>query len=181
MGEIINRREEIHAASLPPEIADASTLVTKTDYATASKAGVVKVGTNINVASGKISVPAASDETAGVVKIGTGLAVDEDGFLNASATGSVCDKLFDGNVVQGGSTASELSAAYTGYTFLVFVKTTSATVEYGFPMIVDAISTATNNMNVSGVGSIRFDSEDATKFLMPQGSGTVAIKVYGLK
>ena len=97
MSEILNRREQIKAASLPPEIADASELVTKTDYATASKAGVVKVGNNINVASGKISVPAASDEVAGVVKVGTGLSVDENGALNVtggSGGGFTADVLF---------------------------------------------------------------------------------------
>jgi hypothetical protein len=181
MGEILNRREQIKAAAIPPEIADASTLVTKTDYATASKAGVVKVGANISVASGKISVADASDEVAGVVKVGSGLEVDESGFLNATAAGAICDKLFDGNVVQGGSTPRELSAAYTGYKFLVFVKTAGVNVEYGYPMITDAIATGTNNMNASGIGNIRFDAEDATKFLMPQGTGSVSIKVYGIK
>ena len=100
MGEILNRREQIKAASLPPEIADASELVTKTDYATASKAGVVKVGTNINVASGKISVPAASDEVAGVVKVGTGLEVDaETGALNVTGGGGGVTPvaLYEGN------------------------------------------------------------------------------------
>lgn len=179
MSEILNRREQI-SGTLLPVIPSSSDYVSPTDYATASKAGVVKVGNNINVSSGKISVPAASDEVAGVVKVGANLSVDENGALNA-AGGAGCDKLFDGNVTQGGSTASELNAAYTGYKFLVFVKTTGVSVEYGYPMIVDAISTATNNMNASGVGSIRFDAEDATKFLMPQGSGNISLKVYGIK
>lgn len=181
MGEILNRREQIVANKLPPEIPDPDTLVSKTDYATASKAGVVKIGSNISVSSGKISVPAASDETAGVVKVGNGLEVDENGFLNASAAGAICEKIFDGNVVQGSTTPSVLSAAYTGYKFLVFVKTTGVTVEYGIPMITDAISNAANNMNASGVGSVRFDTDDATKFIFPQNSGTISIKVYGIK
>lgn len=182
MGEILNRREQIIANKLPPEIPDVDTLVTKTDYATASKAGVVKIGSNISVSSGKISVPAASDETAGVVKIGNGLEVDaETGALNATATGAICDKLFDGNVVQGGTTPYELSAAYTGYKFLVFVKVSGVNVEYGYPMITDAISNGANNMNASGIGSVRFDTEDATKFILPQGTGSISIKVYGIK
>ena len=101
MSEILNRREQIKAAAIPPEIADASTLVTKTDYATASKAGVVKVGNNISVASGKISVPDASDEVAGVVKVGIGLEVDaETGALNVTGGGGggfSVDKIYDGD------------------------------------------------------------------------------------
>lgn len=96
MGEILNRREQIIANKLPPEIPDVDTLVTKTDYATASKAGVVKIGNNIDVSSGKISVPAASDETAGVVKIGANLSVDENGALNADAGGITVDELWSG-------------------------------------------------------------------------------------
>ena len=95
--EIKNKREDLFTASVPPEIVDASVVVKKTDYATASKAGVVKIGDNINVASGKISVPAASDTTAGVVKAGTNLSVDEDGFLNAAAGGITVDKLWSGS------------------------------------------------------------------------------------
>lgn len=93
MGEILNRREQIIANKLPPEIPDVDTLVTKTDYATASKAGVVKIGSNINVSSGKISIPAASDETPGVVKVGENLSVDENGFLNASGGGFTLTKI----------------------------------------------------------------------------------------
>ena len=96
MGEILNRREQIIANKLPPEIPDPDTLITKTDYATASKAGVVKIGNNIDVSSGKISVPAASDETAGVVKIGANLSIDENGALNADAGGITVDELWSG-------------------------------------------------------------------------------------
>lgn len=96
MGEILNRREQIIANKLPPEIPDPDTLVTKTDYATASKAGVVKIGNNIDVSSGKISVPVASDETAGVVKAGTGLSVDENGALNVTGGGITVDELWSG-------------------------------------------------------------------------------------
>lgn len=95
--EILNRREQIGANSIPPEIVDASVVVKKTDYATASKAGVVKIGNNIVVSSGKISVPAASDETSGVVKVGNGLEVDENGFLNASGGGGGTEVIYSGD------------------------------------------------------------------------------------
>lgn len=137
------------------------------DKASKSAFGIVKIGDNINVSSGKISVPEATADSFGVVKL--------------VASGVTCDKLFDDNIGQGSTTEKELSSAYTNYSFLVFVKTSGVNVEYGYPMIVDAISTGANNMNASGVGSIRFNSEDATKFYMPQGSGTIALKVYGIK
>lgn len=56
--EILNRREQIKAAAIPPEIANPSLLVTTSDKATKSKAGIVKIGDGINVANGVISVPA---------------------------------------------------------------------------------------------------------------------------
>lgn len=58
--EILNRREQIKAAAVPPEIANPSTLVTTSDKATKSKAGIVKIGNGINVSNGVISVPETS-------------------------------------------------------------------------------------------------------------------------
>ena len=50
--QILNRRENIYADGLPPEIASVDTLVTNTDFATADKGGVIKynntVGTTVN-------------------------------------------------------------------------------------------------------------------------------------
>lgn len=79
--EILNRREQIGAKKLPPVIGE------DVEKAGKSKYGVVKVGNNIDVANGVISVPAASDTAAGVVKVGSNLSVDENGFLNASGGG----------------------------------------------------------------------------------------------
>lgn len=93
--QILNRREKIFASDIPPEIPDTSTFVKKTDKATASAFGVVKVGDNINVSSGKISVPIGSAETAGVYKVGSGLSV-ADGVLSATAqtSGLTADVLY---------------------------------------------------------------------------------------
>ena len=83
---ILNRREKLRASVLPPEIPDGSTLVKKTDKASASKLGLVKIGDNISISSaGAISVPVGNSETPGVYKVGVGLSV-ADGVL--SATGS---------------------------------------------------------------------------------------------
>ena len=186
MGEILNRREQIVANKLPPEIPDVDTLVTKTDYATASKAGVVKIGNNISVSSGKISVPAASDETAGVVKIGTGLAIDESGALNVTAAGGITyEELFSGSISQGGSTHVVLSKPYTDFKALQLVWISGVNMTSGTPLVVSCIQTGNLNSNQSGLSnlsSLRFDPEDATYFTVPSGSGTVTtIKVFGIK
>lgn len=52
--------------------------VSTSDKATKSKFGIVKVGDNISVSSGTISVPVATEETYGVVKAGgSGVTIDE--------------------------------------------------------------------------------------------------------
>lgn len=58
--EILNRREQIKAAAIPPEIANPSTLVTTSDKASKSKAGIVKIGDGIDVSNGVISVTQSS-------------------------------------------------------------------------------------------------------------------------
>lgn len=135
-----------------------SGFIKNTDYATASAAGVVKIGDNIDVTeAGVISVP-----------------------FPASA-GFTMDKLFDNNVAQGSENEYTLSAAYTGYKFLTVTSPSTSTPTFGNVMVVDDIATGTNNLNPSGVVNIRFDAEDATKFKVPQGSGTKAIRIYGCK
>lgn len=57
MSEILNRREQIKAASLPPEIPAATGYVKPTDKASASKLGLVKVGDGLQISSaGVLSV-----------------------------------------------------------------------------------------------------------------------------
>ena len=52
--------------------------VSTSDKATKSKFGIVKVGDNLSVSSGTISVPVATEETYGVVKAGgSGVTIDE--------------------------------------------------------------------------------------------------------
>lgn len=177
MSEILNRREQIKAAAIPPEIADASALVTKTDYATASKAGVVKVGNNINVASGKISVPAASDETAGVVKVGTGLSVDEDGFLNASASsGFTMTKLVgEGSLLSGnidlGTKVAGHKALLVVFATLFSGRNTYSSVILPIEMIKAKVTAETTdyytipNANLNAFGSWYLDTTGDTDYL----------------
>lgn len=185
--QVVNRRENLLANAIPPEIADVSTLVRKTDKASASKLGLVKIGDNVNISSaGAISVPVGSSETAGVYKVGEGLSV-EDGVLSATggAGGLTVTQLFSGNVVQGDTTWKSLSEAYTGYTFLLLNMVSGANANAGELILVTNIQTAQYNTNKFGYGgaqiSLRFDAEDATHFCAPSGSGTVAISIYGIK
>lgn len=184
--QILNRREKLIVSNIPPEIPDTTTLVTKTDYATASKAGVVKIGSNLSVSSGKISVPVASDDTAGVVKVGDGLEIT-DGVLSAAGGGGVTlTELFSGNIVRGGSTPYTLSDAYTNYTFLLLCIAGASTVSSGELLPTSIISLAQYNENTFRSTDItlilRFDAEDATKFTAPSGSGTVSnVKIFGIK
>lgn len=182
--EILNRREQVAAASLPPEIVDASAVVKKTDYATASKAGVVKVGNNIDVSSGKISVPAASDETAGVVKVGANLSVDEDGFLNASAgsSGITVDELWSGNVSNDyvNITAS-LAHPLTDYKFLVVSRNDGYNVQPGQLLYVPNMASGTNNSNYLYFGSNNINIRLGDGTVSIGGSVTTNIKLLGIK
>lgn len=112
--------------------------------------------------------------------------IDIDALEKASGGGGgggvfTMEKIFDGNIVQGSSNVYELSTAYTEYKFLVATAPSAANPDFGKIMVVDDIANGTNNLNPSGIVNFRFDAEDATKFTVPQGSGTKAIKIYGFK
>ena len=63
------------------------TFVKNTDKATKSAFGIVKIGDNINVSSGKISVPVATAESYGVVKTGDmGSGIQQIYFNDVSGT-----------------------------------------------------------------------------------------------
>lgn len=181
MGEILNRREQIIANKLPPEIPDPDTLVSKTDYATASKAGVVKIGSNINVSSGKISVPAASDETAGVVKIGANLSIDESGALNASG-GITVDELWTGNVTSDyKNITSELAHPITDYKFLVVSRSDGYNVQPGQLLYVPNMASDTNNSNYLYYGSNNINIRLGEGTVSIGGTVTTNIKLLGIK
>lgn len=135
-----------------------SGFIKNTDYATASAAGVVKIGDNIDVTE------------AGVISV-----------TFPAAGGFTMDEIFSGSVIQGGNATYDLTTAYTGYKFLTVCRINGGTPEFGHVMPVPSIATGENNLNPSGVVNIRFDAEDATKFKTPQGSGSITIKIYGCK
>lgn len=112
--------------------------------------------------------------------------IDIDALEKASGGGGgggglTLDKIFDGSVVQGSSTEYTLTAPYTDYKIIIVAKVSGVNSEYGSPMITECIQTGANNLNTSGIVYLRFDAEDATKFKVPSGSGSVAIKIYGAK
>lgn len=183
MGEILNRREQIVANKLPPEIPDPDTLVSKTDYATASKAGVVKIGSNINVSSGKISVPAASDETAGVVKVGANLSIDESGALNASSGGITVEEIWSGNITTT-ATDYELVKPYSDYTILFMQSLPSINATRGGDLIVVDLMTSTENgtnfMKAGGV-DVEVKIVDDTHFNMKAGQSLNGVHIIGIK
>ena len=184
--EILNRREQVGASKLPPEIPDPDTLVSKTDYATASKAGVVKIGNNINVSNGKISVPAASDETAGVVKIGANLSVDESGALNASG-GITVEELWSGNLTDNLlNITSALAHPLTDYKaiFINVIPSTTSCSGTGI-IFVSTMPTATNNYSTVYYGiqntahiDIRLDNDTV---YIKAGASVQGVHIFGMK
>ena len=180
--EILNRREQIGASAIPPEIVDASAVVKKTDYATASKAGVVKIGNNIDVSSGKISVPAANGEVAGVVKVGANLTVDENGALNASAGGITVDELWSGNITNEYlDITNALAHPITDYKFLCVSLNTGSNVWPSQVLYVPNMSTATNNSNYIHFGTNNCNLRLGDGTVSIQGSGYNGIKLLGIK
>lgn len=53
------------------------------ENATKTKAGIVKIGNNLDINNGVLSAPLAKANTAGMVKVGDGLEIDNNGILSA--------------------------------------------------------------------------------------------------
>lgn len=66
--------------------ADLSAYVKKTDYATGTKYGLVKIGSNISVSNGMISLPYASTSSYGVMRVGSNLSVTS-GIVSGQSSG----------------------------------------------------------------------------------------------
>lgn len=133
-----------------------SGFVGKNDKATKSAFGVVKIGDNISVSSGKISVPVATEDTYGVVKAGSG--------------GCVVDVLWSGNLTSDfvDITAS-LSHPLTDYKFLFCSRVNGVNVEPCNLLYVADMSDGTNNQNTMYMGT-------NTPATIRLGDGTVSIK-----
>lgn len=106
--------------------------------ATNTLGGIKPDGTTITVNSetgvasavgSSYTLPAASAETLGGVKVGTGLSVTAEGVLSASGGGGITETLlFDG--ATNNTDVYTLSAAYTGFKFLIISAIYSGTSLY---------------------------------------------------
>lgn len=99
--------------------------------------------------------------------------------------GLTIESIFTGTVTKGITSAYTFTAPYTDYKILIFTTVDGVNTECGNPMVVASFSNETNNANATGhtgVTALRFDSEDATKFYTPIGSGNVTgVTIYGIK
>ena len=138
------------------------TFITTTDYATTSKAGIVKVGSNLtmNGTSHKLDVPIAASDTLGVVKVGSGLSI-ADGVLSASSSGSgiTADKILTGPYGYANTKRSftfPSGKTISDYKFLIirFAQLNDGTSSATGVIPVAAIPTDTGSIpfNVSGIG-----------------------------
>lgn len=98
--------------------------------------------------------------------------------------GLTFDELFSGNVSLGGATLYDLSHPYTDYKFICLVTVSGNNTTAGGIMPVANLSTGLYNSNGTGnanVTSIRLESDNASKFSTPSGSGSYTVKIYGAK
>lgn len=153
-----------------------SGFVSTSDKATKSKFGIVKVGDNISVSSGTISVPVATEETYGVVKAGGSGGLSFDTLYTEPETSP-----------PGQNAEITLTASSEGYKLLVVIIRSS----------VDATIFATHifspeeqNKRMSTAGSAPADSQaynwkynaNGTSLSCVGGnSANVWHKVYGIK
>ena len=145
--EILNRRQNILADSIPPEIPTGA--VTATSYATSSTGGVIKVDGEygLDITSGgklkgkaisaanyaaannaailcketyeNIKPGVASADALGMIKVGSGLSI-ADGVLSASAAGgATVDLCWTGAATDNQNV--DLTTALTGYTLALIV------------------------------------------------------------
>lgn len=164
--------------------------VKDTDYASSTKGGTIKVdstyATDIT-SGGKLKAGAITAEAYSEANDAAFISKKTlDNVLAAQPSGGVTfTELYSGNIVQGTTTWSSLSAAYTGFTGLLLC-TTGTNSNAGQILPVAALSTSENNLNKFAYGSsnvqLRFDANDATHFCAPSGSSTINnVKIYGIK
>ncbi len=145
-----------------------SDFVGKNDKATKSKFGVVKVGDNISVSSGTISVPVATADAYGVVKAGaSGITVDE------LWTGNVTNEYLD--------ITNALAHPITDYKFLAISFNSGSNVMPGQLLYVPNMSTSTNNSNYLYYGSANCNIRLGEGSVSIQGSAQNGLKLIGIK
>lgn len=182
MKSIVNRRENLRVNALPPEIPDTTNFVTKTDKASASKLGLVKIGDNVNVTSGGvISVPDASSEAKGVIKLGTGLSVNaETGAVDAEG-GMTWTKIYDGTTEQGGTMDFVQGTDAFAHKFMIIESLSGDGAGYAF-VGLEVLPANTSSIRV---GLNRYDDKPIltitpTTFSQPSNMGASRMIIYVL-
>lgn len=154
-----------------------SGFIKNTDYATATAAGVVQIGDNIEVTeAGVISVPTASEETAGVIALGDiptgGITLDLlwNGTTTATATSikdSILHPINDYKMIAATSiNASGNNGSTGGGSVLPTIQTYTESATYYFALTKVVVLTWTPS--------------DVT--IMNQGTGSQSgVYIYGIK
>lgn len=73
----------INSTNVQTAIEEVDGKIVSVENATKSKAGIVKIGNNLDINNGVLSAPLAKANTAGMVKVGDGLEIDNNGVLKA--------------------------------------------------------------------------------------------------
>lgn len=184
MAFILNRRAKLRASAIPVEIPDASTVVKKTDKASATKLGLVKIGDNVNISSGgAISVSDASSETKGLIKLGTGLSVNAETGAVDAVGGMTWTKIFDEAAASSASKTFDEGVDLFAHK-LVFIQVYSTNPDefasaYILPEVKpsEVTSVSVNVVRASGTRAIAFT---ATGFTMPSNMSAANVLIYVL-
>ena len=153
-----------------------SGFVSTSDKASKSAFGIVKVGDNISVSSGKISVPVATSDTAGVIALSDipsgGITVDElwSGNLNdnfADVTSSLTHPLSDYKAIFFNTVPSSTSCSGSG---LIFVS--------GMPTETNNISTVYYGINSTHHIDVRLGEGTVS---LKAGGSVSGVHMYGIK
>ena len=126
----------------------------------------------------------ASASAAGVVKVGSGLNISESGVLSAAAqaAGLTVDVLWTGNVSNDYlDITSALSHPITDYKFLAISFNSGSNVMPGQLLYVDNMSTATNNSNYLYYGTNNCNIRLGDGTVSIQGSTQNGLKLLGIK
>ena len=143
--------------------------ITSSDKASKSAFGIVKIGDNINVSSGKISVPDATESTKGVVSL-------------AGLGGFTVDEIWSGSVTSDYvNITSALLHPITDYKFLIVSWKSGVNVNGGQLLYVPNMSTDTNNSNYLQFGTNNCNIRLGTDTVSIGGGNYSGIKLLGIK
>ena len=126
----------------------------------------------------------ASASKAGVVKVGTGLNISDSGVLSATlqAAGLTVDVLWTGNVTNEYlDITSALAHPITDYKFLAISYNSGSNVQPGQLLYVPNMSTNTNNSNYLFYGSSNCNIRLGEGTVSIQGSTQNGLKLLGIK